>query len=436
MNAPPGNRTLAVMAIWLCLLSFFSYWLEMDTMREEKQLALKTANAFFQQILISRLWNASHGGVYVPVTKETQPNEYLRDPRRDLTADNGMRLTKINPSYMTRQMAELALRNKDGIQFHITSLKPIKPENKAADWEAQWLRSFEQGAVEQGEFVADGDTTWFRYMAPLLVTTECLTCHSQQGYREGEIRGGLSVSLPYPTHSHLSLLSGYGVIAVIGLIFIFISGTRYERKRLLFDATFNSTLPTCVTANDYTILMANESYWSEFGPLPAGTKTIKCFEHRPGRSCHTDKCPLTQITGGSDKYVCEPSKEREGAAQHFIVTARPLLDAKGRVAGIVESFQDITARKKLEEEKERLIEALKKSLDKVKQLRGLIPICASCKKIRDDQGFWTQVESYITSHSEAQFSHGICPACVKKLYPELSEQILAAASQTRPPSGE
>lgn len=64
-------------------------------------------------------------------------------------------------------------------------------------------------------------------------------------------------------------------------------------------------------------------------------------------------------------------------------------------------------------------EELRKALAKIKTLSGLLPICASCKKIRDDQGYWTQLESYISEHSEAEFTHGCCPECMKKLYPEL-----------------
>ena len=421
-----GNRALAAAALWLGLIGSLAYWFEIDTRQEERQLALTTAHAFFQQNLVSRQWNASHGGVYVPVTPETQPNPYLPPDLRELTTDNGLKLTKINPAYMTRQMTELAAKKGSGIRFHITSLKPINPGNKATDWEEKWLRSFEQGAKEQGDFFEDGKTTWFRYMAPLIADQECLKCHKIQGYKEGDIRGGISVSLPYPVHTHHRLLAGYGSVAVIGLIFILTFGTFYERKRLLFDATFNSTVPTCVTDKDHTILMANESYWAEFDPLPKNQKTIKCDGHRPGVSSHTEHCPLTQIMNGSNKYVCEASKEKDGVTQHFIVTAKPLLDARGKVVGVVESFQDITERKQLEEEKEHLIQELKKSLEQVKLLSGFIPICASCKKVRDDQGFWTQVESYISKHSEAQFSHGICPGCIRKLYPEICDQVLGA----------
>jgi hypothetical protein len=77
------------------------------------------------------------------------------------------------------------------------------------------------------------------------------------------------------------------------------------------------------------------------------------------------------------------------------------------------------AEEALEEERRRLQQAL----DEVRTLRGIIPICASCKNIRDDKGFWNQVEKYVGDHTEAEFSHGICPDCAKKLYPELYKDI-------------
>ena len=84
-------------------------------------------------------------------------------------------------------------------------------------------------------------------------------------------------------------------------------------------------------------------------------------------------------------------------------------------------LRDITARKWNEAEREKLILELKETLSRVKQLSGMLPICASCKKIRDDKGYWSQVEVYIRDHSEAEFSHGICPDCMKKLYPDLAD---------------
>jgi hypothetical protein len=72
----------------------------------------------------------------------------------------------------------------------------------------------------------------------------------------------------------------------------------------------------------------------------------------------------------------------------------------------------------VEREKERLIEELQKALSEVKTLRGYLPTCSNCKKVRNDQGYWLQIEAYIQEHSEARFSHGICPECAEKLYPE------------------
>ncbi len=79
---------------------------------------------------------------------------------------------------------------------------------------------------------------------------------------------------------------------------------------------------------------------------------------------------------------------------------------------------DITKQWAVEQERERLISELKSALGRVKQLSGLLPICASCKKIRDDTGYWNQLENYISTHSEADFSHGLCPDCLESLYPE------------------
>ncbi|MEW6666528.1 MAG: MASE3 domain-containing protein [Thermodesulfobacteriota bacterium] len=82
--------------------------------------------------------------------------------------------------------------------------------------------------------------------------------------------------------------------------------------------------------------------------------------------------------------------------------------------------EDITERKRVEAERGRLIRDLQEALAKVKQLSGLLPICASCKKVRDDKGYWTKIETYIRDHSEAEFSHGFCPECEQRLYPDYS----------------
>ena len=84
---------------------------------------------------------------------------------------------------------------------------------------------------------------------------------------------------------------------------------------------------------------------------------------------------------------------------------------------------DITDRKKAEEQRERLVKELQAALTQVKQLRGMLPICANCKKIRDDGGYWNQIESYFKSHADVEFSHGLCPDCVEELYPEIADEV-------------
>lgn len=93
------------------------------------------------------------------------------------------------------------------------------------------------------------------------------------------------------------------------------------------------------------------------------------------------------------------------------------------VPSIAYTIRDVTEHYHLEQERERLIEELQEALVKVKKLSGLLPMCASCKRIRDFQGYWEQVEAYISAHSEAEFSHSICPECRDRLYPELSKKV-------------
>lgn len=98
--------------------------------------------------------------------------------------------------------------------------------------------------------------------------------------------------------------------------------------------------------------------------------------------------------------------------------AVPLLDGKGAIHASLGITRNITDMKAQEKEKEALIEELQSALKHVKKLSGLLPICAACKKIRDDSGYWNQIESYISEHSHVVFSHGICPDCSSRLYPD------------------
>ena len=310
---------IAVIVFWLAIVGISFWWNLAEEKKEHEQLAFETARAFFQQVVITRAWNSLHGGVYVPVSDSVRPNPYLEDPLRDVVTDQGVKLTMINPAYMTRQLAEIALK-ANGIQFHITSLNPIRPENKPAEWEKKWLRSFEDGATENGEFFTEGPHSSFRYMGPLMVEESCLRCHAKQGYKVGQVRGGISVTIPYLGNAiKTAMVLGHGIIAASGVFLILIGGTLLERKR--------------------TLLM-----------------------------------------------------------------------------------QTNTSLKKRIEEREKLITQLRDANNQIKTLSGIIPICMYCKEIRDDKGYWNRLEKFIGEHSTAQFSHGICPKCMKEKYPEIASE--------------
>ena len=108
---------------------------------------------------------------------------------------------------------------------------------------------------------------------------------------------------------------------------------------------------------------------------------------------------------------------RNGHRVHLRVTEVPLLDDNGNVISIEGIVQDITKLKQAETDREAAIKKLEKALSEIKTLRGILPLCSFCKKIRDDKGYWEQVDVYIKKHSEADISHSVCPECVKKHYP-------------------
>ncbi|MBK5971291.1 MULTISPECIES: diguanylate cyclase [Thiorhodovibrio] len=205
-----------LLAIWTALVLASLGWNLHQAYDARSELALRTARSFFEQVVLTRQWNAQHGGVYVPVTDNTQPNPYLKIEDRDIRVSDDLTLTAINPAFMTRQLAEIA-DDTSGVHFHITSLKPIRPENRAEPWERAALARFEQGAPEVGQFMQSGERQLYRYMAPLVTEKPCLKCHEDQGYKLGDVRGGISVTLPdVALVPAMSLIISHALIGLIG----------------------------------------------------------------------------------------------------------------------------------------------------------------------------------------------------------------------------
>lgn len=182
-----------LIGVWTVVIIGSFIYNHSSIVTSNKAIILNESKAFFDQIVTTRTWNSMHGGVYVPVTENNQPNPYLDDYLRDIVSTEGLELTKVNPAYMTRQIAEIAAESHQR-QFKITSLNPLRPGNKPDQWEENALNSFETGMPYVFELV--DSVGQYRYMAPLLTEHSCLSCHAMQGYEFGDVRGGISVSTP------------------------------------------------------------------------------------------------------------------------------------------------------------------------------------------------------------------------------------------------
>jgi diguanylate cyclase (GGDEF)-like protein len=174
----------------LFLMSIFiGFAVQTDRLISEQYLT--TARAHFKNIVLTRRWNAEHGGIFIKKGPGVRSNPYLENP--DITAADGTVYTMKNPALMTREISEYARQSGDFI-YHITSLIPLNPDNAPDDFERAALSGFEEGNRETYALLKDNARSIYRYMAPLYVEDSCMPCHEKQGYRIGEVRGGISVT--------------------------------------------------------------------------------------------------------------------------------------------------------------------------------------------------------------------------------------------------
>jgi len=233
MERNPFNRYILIIFIaWTLSIVASLLWNVVQIKQSTLENALVQARVAIAKDITYRRWATMHGGVYVPITDVTPPNPYLDVVEREITTPLGVRLTLMNPAYMTRQVHEIEVRDR-GVLGHITSLNPIRPENAADVWETMALKSFEQGNPESsGLYMLDGKQ-YLRLMVPLVAEKDCLVCHAKQGYKEGEIRGGLSTSIPMDplvnieNNQSITIILAHGLIWLVGLL-----GTAWGAKRI------------------------------------------------------------------------------------------------------------------------------------------------------------------------------------------------------------
>ena len=191
------KKYLTSIGLLICLVVVSVFWgfYYRSTELIETQL-LHQGQSFFQEVVLTRQWAANHNGVYVRLEPGAAPNPYLlKIPGLKVVIrdESGQPYMLKNPALITREISELAAQ-KGLFRFHITSLDPLNPANAADPFEAEALRKFAAGAKESFAYESRDGEVYFRYMAPLVTEKSCLVCHAQQGYKEGDIRGGISVT--------------------------------------------------------------------------------------------------------------------------------------------------------------------------------------------------------------------------------------------------
>lgn len=217
----------------------FSLW---SSIQDEKQhvneIAIREVRSNFQDIDIFRHWMASQGGFYVPISDDIQPNPALSHlPDRNVMTKSGKQLTLMNTPYLLRK---LSMDNPDKFNGHMSSLNPLNPINQADKWEAKALLSFENGMEEACEIVNYKSALHMRLIKPARFEAGCAQCHFDKPYKNGDVLGGLSVSVPMQPYYQQTnaiienLFIAHGILwslGIIGIAFGYRQQLDHEIKR-------------------------------------------------------------------------------------------------------------------------------------------------------------------------------------------------------------
>lgn len=321
------------------------------------------ARATFNKDLVYRRWTAMHGGAYVPSTLQTPPNPYLSHIKdRDIVTPSGKQLTLVNPAYLTRQVHEIA-QEQYGVKGHITSLFPLRPENKPDPWEKKALEAFENGKIEIQEIQEISGIRYLRLMRPMVTEEACLKCHAHQGYQVGQIRGGISVSVPTAIYETVAnenteqAVLGYSFICILG-IFCILAGARALNKQEIKRQTGLAILAknekkyrdiVTTTTDGFwhvdkvgRILLVNPAYcqmsgYTEKELLDMTVQDIEAAENQQEVSTHIQNV----IAKGNDRFETRHRQKNESIIDVEISTTF-LDDGQG---GFITFIRDITQRK-------------------------------------------------------------------------------------------
>lgn len=362
----PSTRMLGTIAcIWITIIALSYSWDWYQTGKSAVMFAAAEARASYDRDLVYRRWAALQGGVYVPPTLTTPANPYLSHlPDRDLVTMEGKQLTLVNPAYMTRQVHSLA-KEQGGTFGHITSLAPLNPENAADHWEAEALRLFEKGTSEIVAKESVSGQDYLRLMRPMITEKTCLKCHAAQGYTEGQIRGGISVSVPFASYAaaagkqRLQLFWAHIIIACVGLLALWKGATLLQSSAASLSKSkdlHHNLLHTAMDgfwSTDATgrLLEVNETYCRISGYSEQELLTMRIHDLEANDSAEDTANRLLMIVNqGEDRFETK-HRRKDGGLLDIEVSARYDHSNEGRVLVFL---RDITEQKKAEKEKEKL----------------------------------------------------------------------------------
>jgi len=220
-------RNLSLLIAMIVVLIYLGLYLRsnqllMDAVKQQ-------AASYFDLIVRARRWNADYGGVYVEKKQGVESNRYLREVgiEPDIVAQDGRVFTLRNPALMTKEIATI-FSDLNGVEFHITSEQLLNRDNAPDAFEQRALKRFATGEKEVWEIEDGSSGKRFRYMAPLLVVQSCQKCHFKSGYKLGDIRGGISVSIPFTPIQNEMAVNRAAIITLSLLTLVILLGFTYR----------------------------------------------------------------------------------------------------------------------------------------------------------------------------------------------------------------
>lgn len=234
------NKVTIIIALLLTFIVLLSTaYTIYNAYHQKQELVLEQAKNAFDKNLNFRKWVAMHGGVYVFPTEKTKPNPYLQNhPFRDLETTDGQKLTLMNPAYSLRELLE-NFKGRFNEYGHITSLNPVNPKNHPDKWEEAVLKRFEKNEItEYHEIYNYKGEEHLRYMKVLNTQAECLACHETHGYKLGDVRGGISITVPMTYYNEKS----FQEVKQILLVHLFILLLLYAIIYYIYKRLKNSIL--------------------------------------------------------------------------------------------------------------------------------------------------------------------------------------------------